>query len=86
MKPLFEDTSPRAEAVLVEGYRRMPPQQKLERVVALNRALDELAGARLQATYGTLSQEERKLRLAALHLDSELMKRVFNWDVTAKGY
>lgn len=34
-KPLFEDTSPEAEAILIEGMRRMTPAQKMARTQAL---------------------------------------------------
>ena len=39
------DTHPEFEALLVEGYRKMSPTQKLERVRALTRAEQELARA-----------------------------------------
>ncbi|MBA2245339.1 MAG: hypothetical protein H0W11_10310, partial [Gemmatimonadetes bacterium] len=47
MKTRFSDTSPDAERVLLEGYRRMSPREKLQRVVALNRTLEQLARARI---------------------------------------
>ena len=37
------DTDPRIEAVLVTGYRAMSASQKLSRVTALTRAVQELA-------------------------------------------
>ncbi len=36
------DTHPKIEALLIEGYRKMSPSQKLERVRALTRAVQEL--------------------------------------------
>ncbi|MFQ5568619.1 MAG: hypothetical protein ACE5G0_03025 [Rhodothermales bacterium] len=87
MKPLFEDTSPAAEQVLIEGYRAMSPRQKLQRVVALNRALEQLATARLRARYGeAMPERERRLRLAALRLDREVMIHIFHWDPQEHGY
>ncbi len=87
MKPLFSDTPPEMERVLIEGYRAMTPRQKLERVVALNRALDQLARARLRAQYGDeLPEREIRLRLAALRLDREVMIKVFGWDPHEHGY
>ena len=38
-----DDTDPAIKALLIEGYRRMSPSQKLERVRALTRAVQELA-------------------------------------------
>lgn len=81
------DTDPRVEKLLLEGYRRMTPSQKLERVASLNRALDELAKARIRATYGShLSSRELLLRLGALRLGRATMIRVFNWDPEEHGY
>ena len=37
--PAPDDTDPAVEALVVEGYRRMSPSQKLERVRALTRAV-----------------------------------------------
>jgi len=81
------DTSPEAERVVIEGYRRMSPADKIARVVALNRALEELASARLRSQYGgQLTDDERRLRLAALRLDAKLMRDVFGWDPSVRGY
>ena len=80
------DTSPEVEEILLEGYRRMSPAEKLGRVLDLNRAADDLARARLRKQYGPdLSEREERLRLAALHLDRETMIRVFDWDPDVHG-
>jgi hypothetical protein len=80
------DTSAAAERLLIEGYRQMAPKIKLARVVALNRALVELATARLRSQYGAaLTQRELRLRLAALHLDASTMREVFDWDPAIRG-
>lgn len=87
MSPIPSDTDPKIEKMLIEGYRRMPPHRKLERVVSLNRALDQLALARIRATYGPdLSERELQLRLAALSLGRETMVKVFGWDPDVEGY
>ena len=80
------DTSPAMERFVIEGYRRMSPAEKLARVVALNRALDQLATARIQARYGAeLEEGEVRLRLAALRLGAGLMTAVFGWDPSVRG-
>jgi hypothetical protein len=80
------DTPPAVERLLIDGYRRMSVTQKLERVAAMNRALDQLARARLRAQYGDdLSERELRLRLAALRLDRELMVTAFGWDPRVHG-
>jgi hypothetical protein len=84
--PVPSDTSPDAERVLIEGYRRMSPAEKLERVAALNRALVTLSTARLRAQYGAaMSPRELRLRLAALRLEPETMRTVLAWDPTVHG-
>jgi hypothetical protein len=80
------DTAPEVEQFLLDGYRRMSPAEKLGRVVALNRALDQLATARLRARYGSdLNAHELRLRLAALRLDSKFMANVLGWDPAVHG-
>ena len=84
--PIPSDTSPDAERVLIEGYRRMSPAEKLQRVAALNRALVTLSTARLREQYGAaMSSQELRLRLAALRLDPEIMRTVLAWDPTVHG-
>jgi hypothetical protein len=71
------DTSPDAERVLLEGYRRMSPAEKLERVFSLNRALEQLQRARIAADYGDIPEREMRLRLGALRMGRETMIKVF---------
>jgi hypothetical protein len=86
MKSGASDTPPPIERLLIEGYRRMAPAEKLERVVALNRAVDQLARARIRAQYGEdLTERELRLRLAALRLDRRVMVEVFEWDPGIRG-
>lgn len=85
--PEPSDTHPRMERFLIEGYRCMAPVDKLKRVAALNRALDELATARIKDMYGPdISERELRLRLAALTLDRETMIKVCDWDPVQHGY
>jgi hypothetical protein len=80
------DTAPAVEQFVIDGYRGMSPAEKLGRVVALNRALDQLATARLRSRYGSeLGGEELRLRLAALRLDAKLMADAFGWDPAVHG-
>ena len=80
------DTSPEAERFLIEGYRRMTPTQKLQRVASLNRALMTLQKARIRAEYGEISEEEMRMRLGALRLGRETMIKVFGWDPDERGW
>ncbi|MFO0590808.1 MAG: hypothetical protein U0441_24910 [Polyangiaceae bacterium] len=75
------DTHPRVEAFLIEGYRRMSPSQKLERVRALTRAVQELALMDVRRRFPEADEREQALRVASRWLDPELMRRAFGWDV-----
>ncbi len=87
MKPQSSDTPPEIEEIILEGYRRMSPAEKLSIVGDLNQAAQEIALARIRAQYGpNLTEREERLRLAALRLDREIMVRVFGWDPEVEGY
>ncbi len=49
MRAQSTDTPPEIEEILLEGYRRMPPVEKLRQVFELNRAAQEMAAMRIQA-------------------------------------
>ncbi len=86
VKSQSEDTSPQVEAMIIEGLRRMSPAEKLRRVVDLNRAVVQMARAGIRARYGDdLSEEELRLRLAALWLDRDTMIKAFGWDPEKEG-
>lgn len=81
------DTSPEAERVLVDGYRRMDGHEKLARVASLNHSVERLARARIRAQYGEgMSEREMRFRLATLKLGPRLMLRAFGWDARERGY
>ena len=85
--PQSRDTPLDVEEILLAGYRRMTPAEKLQRVADLNRSVRQLALARIRSQYGpNLSEREERLRLAALWLDRETMARVFGWDPEVEGY
>lgn len=81
------DTPLEVEEILLAGYRRMTPAEKFERVADLNRAVQQMALARIRAQYGpNLTEREERLRLGALWLDRETMIAVFGWDPEVEGY
>ena len=82
----FSDTPPAIKKLLIEGYRQMTPQQKLRCVGEMTKAVQQMALARIRKQYGNISERERRLRLAALWLDRDIMIRVFNWDPRKEGY
>jgi hypothetical protein len=81
-----DDTDPAIEALLIEGYRRMSPAQKLERVRALTRSVQQLALLDIRRRYPRADEREQALRLASRWVEPELMLRAFGWDVREVGY
>ncbi len=87
MKTQSPDTPPEIEEILVEGYRRMTPFEKLRQVFELNRMAQTMAAMRIQAQYGPdLAERELRLRLAALWVDRTAMIEAFGWDPEVEGY
>lgn len=82
----MNDTDPTIEALLIEGYRRMSPTEKLERVTALTRALHELALLDVRRRYPEADSREQALRVASRSIAPELMLRAFGWDVRKEGF
>lgn len=77
MRPkLWEDTSPDAARVLIEGYRRMSPARKAVQVTSLTQAAQQRALTRPRSEDPRASERELHLRLAALWLAPDLLVRV----------
>ncbi len=83
---LPNDTHPVIEALLINGYRKMSPSQKLERVRALTQAVQELALLDVRRRHPSADDREQALRVASRWLDPDLMVRAFGWDVRKAGY
>ena len=71
--------------MMVEACRRMTPAEKYARIQALNEGVLQLAAARIRKQYQPTSEHELRLRVAALWLGDEIMRRVFNWDPEVQG-
>jgi hypothetical protein len=80
------DTRPEVAQILIEGYRRMTPTQKIARVFDLSLAARQLAAARIRQQYLGISDREMQLRVAALALGRDIMVRVFGWDPDKEGW
>jgi hypothetical protein len=87
MRTQSPDTPAEVEQRLVEEYRRMSPGQRLMMAMEMNRAVQQMAAARIYAQYGPdLPERELRLRLAALWIDRDTMMQAFGWDPRVKGY
>ena len=80
------DTHPKIEAFLIEGYRKMSPTQKLERVTALTQAVQELALLDVRRRHPNADAREQALRVASRWIERDLMVHAFGWDVREVGY
>ena len=79
------DTTPEAERILIEGYRNMSPQRKLQRVFDLSDTLRQLARARIVAhSPRPLTEREIRLRVASLYIPRQLMIDAFGFDPEAE--
>lgn len=80
------DTHPQVAAFVREGYRRMTVADKLARVCALSRAVQELGLADVRRAHPNANDRELALRLASRRLDAGTMRRAFGWDPSLEGY
>jgi len=83
---IASDTHPAVEAILIAGYRRMSVAEKLARVSAMSRAVQELALLDIQRRHPDADEREQALRLASRRLDAATMQRAFGWDPVREGY
>lgn len=77
MTRLFDDTSPEAEAVLIDLLRQAPAWRKLEMVDELNAAVRALALSGLRTRHPQADEAELWRRLADLLLGPELATKVY---------
>jgi hypothetical protein len=76
----YSDTDPKAMEDWLDLLRKMPAGQKLMAVLAASHLVLQMyeAGVRLQ--YPEADDREIFLRVAARHLDRDLMIRAYGWD------
>ena len=77
MRTLAEDTSPDAERVLIELWRRATPARKFAMIVSANRAGRALTTAGLRARFPQDSPAQLRRRLADLWLGPELAAKAY---------
>ncbi len=80
--PAPNDTHPDIERLMIEGYRRMTPLETFQKVEQLNEAVLQLPAARIRAERPGMGERELRLRLAALWVPHDLLKRATGWDPT----
>ena len=75
MRP--EDTSPEAWRVLLDIYRRMSPDEKLQRTFDLSEFVRSASEAGIRSQYPGASDREVFLRLTERTLGPELFRKVY---------
>jgi hypothetical protein len=80
------DTHPSFEQVIIEGYRKMPPGQRLKMALEMSEAIRDLAKTGIIKRHPGISNEELRKRLGALLLGRELSIKVNGWDPETEGY
>jgi len=86
MQPLFTDTSPEAESVLLELLRRAPVWKRLQMVDQIHETLRLLMLADLRRCYPTADENEIRRRLAARVLSRAEVIGAYGWDPEIEGY
>lgn len=80
------DTSEEIERLQIAAWRTWTPAEKLARMVAMTRRLQEIQLAEIRRRHPHADDWELKLRLASRRLEPELMRRAFGWDPDVEGY
>ena len=86
MKTLSNDTTPEAEAVLLELLRQAPVWKRLQMVDQIHETLRLLILADLRRCYPNADEEEIKRRLAARFLGRKEIVAAYGWDPKTEGY
>jgi len=86
MKTLSPDTTPEAEAVLLELLRRAPVWKRLQMVDQMHEVLRQLAMADIRRRYPLADSDEIKRRLAARVLSRTEVINAYGWDPDVEGY
>jgi len=79
------DTSPEADEVMFQLWRRATPSQKLRKIFGIGKMINDLVRGELRGRYPSATPREIELRLASRNLDRETMMRAFNWDPALHG-
>jgi len=86
MKTLSPDTTPEAEAVLLELLRRAPVWKRLQMIDQMHEVLRQLAMADIRRRYPHADNDEIKRRLAARVLSRTEVINAYGWDPDVEGY
>jgi len=81
----ISDTHPEAEKVYIELLRDFSVSKKLCMVREITFGCQQMALTGIKQRYPEADEKEIRLRLAALWLKKEIMRKVFHWNVDEMG-
>jgi hypothetical protein len=81
----ISDTSPEADELIFQLWRRATPAQKLRKIFGIGKMINELVRGELRKRYPDAPPREIELRLASRNLDRQTMIRAFGWDPELHG-
>ena len=77
--PYTTDTSPEAEAVLLDCLRRMTPQERIRQVCAASNQVKRMAFDAIRRRHPDFSEDEVQLRFIELTYGADLAQKVRRW-------
>ena len=76
----YPELDPAAFEAFLDEQRKMSPEEKLVKVFEASRLWGERTESMVRAEYPQADDREVFLRVAARHLDRDLMIRAYGWD------
>jgi hypothetical protein len=87
MDRLPPNASADVEALIVERYRQMTPNERFQKMLDLNAFVKATQITAVRAAYPDADESEVKMRVASRWVkNADLLKAAFGWDVSEKGY
>jgi len=80
-----DDTSPEALAVQLECLRKMTPQERGQKALALSAELRHMAFAAIRRRYPELNEDEVQLRFIQLAYGQQLANEFASWRAEQSG-
>lgn len=77
MKPLFEDTAPEVERLLIERYRHMTPSERLREMQQMNDFARSLVEADVRRRFPSASKSEQQKEVLKRYLPADVLEKVW---------
>jgi hypothetical protein len=80
MKPLWDDTDLATERKLFELSRRMPDGKHFDSIRDMVQTVTDMQLAEISRMYPRSTEHERRMRLASMWIEPELLRAAFGWE------